>query len=141
MLGLIDARKFAEAEQAAHEVLARFPGVHDGYECLGPLYQAKGDHHQATECYRKVIAFARNEWFGARAGSWVVLAFRGAPSAQLYTISEARNGTEALPHLAADEFALGRGEGGGKVRSIGHSSWVRVLCRAVNPNPSGPAPG
>ena len=43
VLALIDARKFDKAEQAAHEVLARFPGVHDGYECLGRLYQAKGD--------------------------------------------------------------------------------------------------
>lgn len=61
VLALIDARKFDKAEQAAHEVLARFPGVHDGYECLGRLYQATGDHCQAAECYRKVIAFARNE--------------------------------------------------------------------------------
>jgi tetratricopeptide (TPR) repeat protein len=61
VLALIDARKFDAAEQAAHEVLARFPAVHDGYECLGRLYQAKGDHHHAAECYRKVIAFARNE--------------------------------------------------------------------------------
>ncbi len=61
VLALIDARKFAEAEQAAHEVLARFPAVHDGYECLGRLYQAKGDNQRAAECYRKVIAFARNE--------------------------------------------------------------------------------
>ena len=61
VFALIDARKFAAAEQAAHEVLARFPAVHDGYECLGRLYQATGDHHQAVDCYRKVIAFARNE--------------------------------------------------------------------------------
>jgi len=61
LLALIDARKFAEAEQAAYEMLARFPAVHDGYECLGRLYQAKGDNHQAVDCYRKVIAFARNE--------------------------------------------------------------------------------
>ncbi|HKM72837.1 MAG TPA: SEC-C metal-binding domain-containing protein [Stellaceae bacterium] len=61
VLALIEARKFDAAEQAAHEVLARFPSVHDGYECLGRLYQAKGDHHQAAECYRRVIAFARNE--------------------------------------------------------------------------------
>lgn len=61
VLALIDARKFAAAEQAAHELLARFPAVHDGYECLGRLYQAKGDNHQAVDCYRKVIAFARNE--------------------------------------------------------------------------------
>jgi tetratricopeptide (TPR) repeat protein len=61
VLALIDARKFAAAEQAAHEVLARFPAVHDGYECLGRLHQAKGDNRQAADCYRKVIAFARNE--------------------------------------------------------------------------------
>ena len=41
-----------------HDVLARFPSVHDGYECLGRLHQAKGDHHQAVDCYRRVIAFA-----------------------------------------------------------------------------------
>jgi tetratricopeptide (TPR) repeat protein len=61
VLALIDARKFDAAEQAAHDVLARFPAVHDGYECLGRLYQAKGDQRQAAECYRKVIAFARFE--------------------------------------------------------------------------------
>jgi tetratricopeptide (TPR) repeat protein len=60
-LALIDAGKFDEAEQAAHHVLARFPAVHDGYECLGRLHQAKGDHQLAAECYRKVIAFARDE--------------------------------------------------------------------------------
>src|ERR1700742_432282 len=52
VFALIDAKKFDEAERASHDVLARFPGVHDGYECLGRLYKAKGDHHQAAECYR-----------------------------------------------------------------------------------------
>ena len=61
VFALIDAKKFDEAEQAAHDVLARFPSVHDGYECLGRLHQAKGDHQQAVDCYRNVIAFARNE--------------------------------------------------------------------------------
>jgi tetratricopeptide (TPR) repeat protein len=61
VFALIDAGKFDAAEQAAHNVLARFPSVHDGYECLGRLHQAKGDHRQAVECYRRVIAFARNE--------------------------------------------------------------------------------
>ena len=61
VFALIDARKFEQAEQAAHDVLRRFPSVHDGYECLGRLYQAKGDHQQAADCYRKVIEFARNE--------------------------------------------------------------------------------
>jgi len=60
-LALIDAGKYDEAEQAAHDVLTRFPAVHDGYECLGRLHQAKGDNQQAAECYRKVIEFARAE--------------------------------------------------------------------------------
>jgi tetratricopeptide (TPR) repeat protein len=60
-LALIDAGRFDEAEQAAHDVLARFPTVHDGYECFGRLHQAKGDHQLAAECYRKVIEFARAE--------------------------------------------------------------------------------
>jgi tetratricopeptide (TPR) repeat protein len=60
-LALIDAGKYDEAEHAAHDVLARFPAVHDGYECLGRLHQAKGDNKQAAECYRKVIEFARAE--------------------------------------------------------------------------------
>jgi tetratricopeptide (TPR) repeat protein len=58
---LIDAKKFAEAEKAAHELQVRFPSVHDGYECLGRLHQAKGDYRQASDYYRKVIEFARNE--------------------------------------------------------------------------------
>ena len=61
VFALIDAKKFDEAEQATRDVLARFPGVQDGYECLGRLYQAKGDHGRAIECYRRVIAFARDE--------------------------------------------------------------------------------
>jgi Tfp pilus assembly protein PilF len=61
VFALIDARKFDAAEQAAHDVLARFPSVHDGYECLGRLYQAKGDNRQAADYYRQVIECARNE--------------------------------------------------------------------------------
>jgi tetratricopeptide (TPR) repeat protein len=61
VFALIDARKFDAAEQAARDLLARFPSMHDGYECLGRLYHAKGDHTRAADCYRKVIAFARNE--------------------------------------------------------------------------------
>jgi len=61
VFALIDAGKLDAAEQATHDVLTRFPGMHDGYECLGRLYQAKGDHSRAIECYHQVIAFARNE--------------------------------------------------------------------------------
>lgn len=61
VFALIEAKQFDEAERGAEDVLARFPYVHDGYECLGRLHQAKGDHRQAIDCYRKVIAFAVEE--------------------------------------------------------------------------------
>ena len=61
VFALIDAGKFDEAEKAAHKLQARFPSVHDGYECLGRLHQAKGDYRQASDYYRKVIEFARKE--------------------------------------------------------------------------------
>ena len=61
VFALIDAKKFDEAEPAAHDVLVRFPSTHDGYECLGRLYQVKGDYRQAADCYRRVIEFARRE--------------------------------------------------------------------------------
>ena len=41
--------------------LGKRASTHDGYECLGRLYQATGDYNQAADCYRKVIEFACNE--------------------------------------------------------------------------------
>jgi tetratricopeptide (TPR) repeat protein len=58
-LALIDAGKLDEAEQAAHELLKRFPGAHDGYARLGLVYEVRGAHRQAIDYYQKVIAFAR----------------------------------------------------------------------------------
>jgi tetratricopeptide (TPR) repeat protein len=55
-LDLIHAGKLDEAEQAAHDLLARFPDVHDGYDRLGMVCEARGEHHQAAEYYRKAIA-------------------------------------------------------------------------------------
>ena len=48
-----------EAEQAARDLLERFPDMHDGWDRLGMVYQARGDHHKAADCYRKVIDFIR----------------------------------------------------------------------------------
>ena len=59
VLDLVDAGKLDEAEQAAHELLERFPDVHDGYARLGLVCEVRGDNRQAVEHYRKVIAFAR----------------------------------------------------------------------------------
>ena len=48
------------AEQAARDLLARFPDVHDGYDRLGMVCEARGDHRQAADCYRKAINVIRN---------------------------------------------------------------------------------
>jgi tetratricopeptide (TPR) repeat protein len=56
---LVHAGKLDEAEQAARELLERFPDVHDGWDRLGMVYEARGDHRQAADCYRKVIDFIR----------------------------------------------------------------------------------
>jgi tetratricopeptide (TPR) repeat protein len=58
-LDLIDAGMLEEAEQAAHELLERFPDAYDGYARLGLVYEVRGANRQAVEYYRKVIAFAR----------------------------------------------------------------------------------
>jgi len=56
---LVHAGKLVEAEQAAHDLLERFPDVHDGWDRLGMVHEAKGDHKKAADCYRKVIDFIR----------------------------------------------------------------------------------
>jgi tetratricopeptide (TPR) repeat protein len=56
---LIHAGKLDEAERAAHDLIERFPEVHDGWDRLGMVYEARGDNHKAAECYRKVIEFIR----------------------------------------------------------------------------------
>jgi hypothetical protein len=37
----------------------RFPEVHDGYDRLGMVHEARGENRQAADCYRKVIEFIR----------------------------------------------------------------------------------
>jgi len=59
VIDLLDAGNVDAAEQAARELLVRFPEVHDGYDRLGMVYEARGDHKAAADCYRKVIDFVR----------------------------------------------------------------------------------
>jgi tetratricopeptide (TPR) repeat protein len=59
VIDLVHAGKLDEAEKAAHDLLARFPDVHDGYDRLGMVCEARGDHRQAAEYYRKAIAVIR----------------------------------------------------------------------------------
>ena len=59
VIGLVDAGRLDEAEQAARELLARYPEVHDGYDRLGMVHEARGQFREAVDCYRKVIEFTR----------------------------------------------------------------------------------
>lgn len=56
---LVRAGKLDEAEQAARDLLVRFPEVHDGYDRLGMVYEARGDNKQAAHYYRQAAAFIR----------------------------------------------------------------------------------
>lgn len=56
---LVRAGKLEEAERAARGLLERFPYVHDGWDRLGMVYEARGENREAADCYRKVIAFMR----------------------------------------------------------------------------------
>jgi len=56
---LVRAGKLDEAERAARDLLERFPYVHDGWDRLGMVYEARGENQKAADCYRKVIDFIR----------------------------------------------------------------------------------
>jgi tetratricopeptide (TPR) repeat protein len=56
---LVHAGKLDEAEQAARDLLVRFPEVHDGHDRLGMVHEARGEKKLAADCYRKVVEFCR----------------------------------------------------------------------------------
>ena len=60
VVDMVQAGNLDAAEQAAHDLLARFPDVHDGYDRLGMVCEARGDHRQAADYYRKVIDVIRS---------------------------------------------------------------------------------
>lgn len=57
VIDFIRAGKLDEAEAAARALLARYPDVHDGWDRLGMVHEARGEHAQAADCYRKVVEF------------------------------------------------------------------------------------
>ena len=59
VVDLVRAGRLDEAEQAARELLARYPEVHDGHDRLGMVHEARGQFREAADCYRKVIEFTR----------------------------------------------------------------------------------
>lgn len=59
VVDLVHAGRLDEAEQAARELLVRYPEVHDGYDRLGMVHEARGQFREAADCYRKVVEFMR----------------------------------------------------------------------------------
>jgi tetratricopeptide (TPR) repeat protein len=57
VVDLVQQGQLDQAEAAARELLVRYPEVHDGYDRLGMVYEARGEPKQAADCYRKVIEF------------------------------------------------------------------------------------
>jgi tetratricopeptide (TPR) repeat protein len=57
VVDLVQQGALDQAEAAARELLVRYPEVHDGYDRLGMVYEARGEPRQAADCYRKVIEF------------------------------------------------------------------------------------
>ncbi|MHB1519644.1 SEC-C metal-binding domain-containing protein [Acidiphilium sp.] len=60
VVDMVHAGHLDAAEQAAQDLLARFPDVHDGYDRLGMVCEARGDHRQAAEYYRRAITVIRD---------------------------------------------------------------------------------
>jgi tetratricopeptide (TPR) repeat protein len=60
VVGMVHAGDLDAAEAAAHDLLARFPDVHDGYDRLGMVCEARGNHAQAAEYYRRAIDVIRS---------------------------------------------------------------------------------
>jgi len=59
VLDLIRAGQLDQAEHAARDLLAKYPDVHDGYDRLGMIYQARGGQKQAAACYRQALDIVR----------------------------------------------------------------------------------
>lgn len=59
VVDLIHAGKLDEAEQAARDLLVRYPEVPDGHDRLGMVYEARGQNREAADCYRRVVDFMR----------------------------------------------------------------------------------
>ena len=56
---LVHAGKLDEAETAARDLLVRYPDEHDGWDRLGMVHEARGEHAHAADCYRKVLDIIR----------------------------------------------------------------------------------
>ena len=59
VIDLLDAGSLDQAEAAARDLHARFPDLPDGLECLGMVYEARGDDKRAVDHYRQALHIVR----------------------------------------------------------------------------------
>jgi tetratricopeptide (TPR) repeat protein len=59
VVDLVRAGRLDEAERAARDLLVRYPEVHDGFDRLGMVFEARGQPREAADCYRKVVELVR----------------------------------------------------------------------------------
>jgi Tfp pilus assembly protein PilF len=71
VVDLVHAGQLDEAEQAARDLLVRYPDVHDGFERLAMVYEARGARAQAAEYYRKALAVMEDNGYDAEAIDWM----------------------------------------------------------------------
>ena len=73
VVDLVHDGQLDEAEQAARDLLVRYPDVHDGFERLAMVYEARGDRAQAAEYYRKTLAImeAHADGYDAEGIDWM----------------------------------------------------------------------
>lgn len=57
VLDLIRAGKLDAAVAAARDLLARYPDIHDGWDRLGMVHEARGESAKAADCYRRIVHF------------------------------------------------------------------------------------
>ena len=60
VVDMVQDGKLDEAERAAHQLLKDFPDVHDGYDRLGMVHEARGNNKLAADYYRKALGFIRD---------------------------------------------------------------------------------
>ena len=60
VVDMVQAGNLDAAERPPTTCCARFPDVHDGYDRLGMVCEARGDHRQAADYYRKAIKVIRS---------------------------------------------------------------------------------
>jgi tetratricopeptide (TPR) repeat protein len=57
VVDLIHEGRLDEAEEAGKKLLQDYPEVHDGFERLAMLYEARGDKTHAVEMYQRALDF------------------------------------------------------------------------------------